>query len=410
VLPPTDGPRSALDAAGLERRTRGISARARQSIVSPIKEMALLADTVPGVVSLGWGLPSFATPPHIREAARQSLIDDAAIGKYPHIRGLPELREAIAVRFQQQSGVQIDPDQEILVTVGAQQALFSALMTIIDPGDEVIIPSPCFSSYIDQTILAGGLPVFVSLVEEEGWRLDVDGVASAITPRTKAIVLNFPVNPTGTMFSDADLRAVARLAPGHGIYIITDETYRFLVYDGIESPSLLAIPELRDWLISCYSFSKEYAMTGWRVGYLRAEAGLIQEIMKIHDASVITAPRISQKAALAAITGPQDCVAYFREELDRRRVLTCARLDALSSLFEYHRPTGAYYVFPRIKGEHVDPMAFALRLLHEAKVVAVPGSAFGPSGRAHLRLCFAVSPDEIVQSFDRIQDFASRQP
>lgn len=405
MSPQSNSSRSALEAAGLARRTRGISARARQSVVSPIKEMALLADTVPGVVSLGWGLPSFETPQHIREAARGRLLDDTAIGKYPHIRGLPELRNAIAARMRRQWNVQINPDEEILITVGAQQALFTALLAIVDPGDEVIIPSPCFSSYIDQTILAGGTPIFVELVEEEGWKLDVNRIASVVTPRTKAIILNFPVNPTGTVFSATDLEAVVHLALERGMYIVTDETYNFLLYDGLDSPTLLNIPELRDQLIACYSFSKEYAMTGWRVGYLIAEAGLIHEILKIHDASVITAPRVSQQAALAAITGPQECVTYFREELHRRRHMACARLDALAEMFEYHRPTGAYYVFPRIKIPNTDPMQFALRLLREAKVVTVPGTAFGPAGHSHLRMCFAVPPGDIEESFDRIEAF-----
>jgi aminotransferase len=398
--------RSALEAAGLQRRVDGISFRAKQTVISPIKEMALLADSVPNAVSLGWGLPSFETPEHIREAVRCSLLEDTQIGKYPHPKGLPELRVAISEKLKAQWNIVADPHEELLVTVGAQQAVATALQAIVDPGDEVILFSPCFSSHIDQVLLTGGVPKYVHLIEEEGWRLRPDDVEKAINKKTKVIVVNSPNNPTGTVFHETDLRAIAELAVAHNLFVLTDETYNFLTYEGPLPFSMFAIERLRRNLISCYSFSKEYAMTGWRVGYLRAEGGLIQEILKIHDATVVTAPRISQLAALAAIRGPQECVAGFRSELSLRRELMCNRLDRLEQMFSYQKPNGAYYILPRINVSGVNSFDFALRLLYEAKVVTTPGDAFGPAGNCHLRLCFSVTGESITEAFDRLERFA----
>lgn len=397
--------RSALEVAGLKRRITGISKRVRETVVSPIKEMAFLAEDIEGVVSLGWGIPSFETPLYIREAVQQALADNHAIGKYAPVRGLPELREAIATKFQRQWGVGIDPKNEIIVTVGAMEALLITLLTLVDAGDEILLTSPGFASHTEQILLAGGKPVYIDLIEEEGWKLSSEKVAEVITPRTKAMILTNPSNPTGTVFEESELRNIAELAIKHDFYLITDETYHFLVYDNKHLFSLFSIPALRDRLVGCYSFSKEYAMTGWRVGYLCAEAGLVQEILKVHDASVVSAPRISQLAALAALQGPQESTQYFRDELKRRRDLMCSRLDSLD-IFEYHQPEGAYYIFPRIKLPDADAFKFALRLLNEAKVVVIPGDAFGPSGRQHVRLCFAVDVEEITESFDRLERFA----
>ena len=398
--------RSALEAAGLQRRVESISQRARQTVISPIKEMAILADSIQGTVSLGYGLPSFQTPEHIREAVRASLVEDTEIGKYPQTKGLPELRRAISDKLETQWNISVDPEEEILVTVGAQQAVATALQAIVDPGDEVILLSPCFSSHIDQVLLAGGVPTFVHLIEEEGWRLRPEAVEKAINSRTKVIVINSPNNPTGAVFNETDLRAIGDLAVAHNLMVLADETYNFLTYEGSLPFSMFAIQPLRRNLIGCYSFSKEYAMTGWRVGYLCAEPGLIQEILKIHDATVVTAPRISQLAALAAIRGPQDCVEGFRSELAERRELMCAGLDRLQQMFSYNKPEGAYYILPKIKIANVNSFDFALKLLYEAKVVTTPGDAFGPAGSGHLRLCFSVMPEEIDEAFERLEKFA----
>lgn len=397
--------RSAFDANGLIHRTIGISYRTKKTVVSPIKEMALIAEKVPDAVSIGWGLPSFETPNYILEGVKTALNNDKSIGKYPDIRGISELRMAISDRFLNKWKVKINPDTEILVTVGAQQALFSTLITIIDPGDEVILICPVFPSYIDQIVFCGGIPIYVNLDEDDGWKLNIEKIKTVITYKTKAIILNYPSNPTGSIISKEDLVKIANLAVEKDFFVITDETYRFLVYDDSELFNLFSLPELKKRLIGCYSFSKEYAMTGWRVGYLCAEPGIVQEILKIHDASVITTPRISQVAACIGMKGPQDEVEFFRNELLKRREIMATRLDHLSHVFSYHKPVGAYYYFPKIINSKYNSFVFALKLLNEAKVVTVPGGAFGKVGENHLRFCFGVSEKDICTAFDRLDEY-----
>ncbi len=374
-------------------------------MISPILEMSILARQMPDVVSLGWGVPSFQTPEHIREAAARCLLENADVGKYTHIRGLPELRAAIAGKMAREWEVHLDPEREVLVTVGAQQALFSALLTIADPGDEILLASPGFSAHAEQVILAGATPVYFGLAEEDRWELRADCIERILSPRTKAILLNYPSNPTGALFDGAELQRIAELALERGLFIILDATYAFLCYEGNRPFNLFTVPGLRQRLLGCFSFSKEYAMTGWRVGYLCAEASLVEEVLKVHDASVVAAPRLSQMAALAALLGSQDCVREFRRILQRRRDLMCSRLDRLSGVFRYIEPEGSYYLFPRILDPSLDSSELALALLHQARVVTVPGDAFGPSGKGYLRLCFAGTDEEIEEAFDRLERF-----
>jgi aminotransferase len=271
----------------------------------------------------------------------------------------------------------------------------------VDRGDEVILPSPNYASHIEQVLLAEGVPVFVPLHEAD-WQLDGEGIRAAITPRTKAIILCNPHNPTGANFAEADLRMVADLAVANDLFIICDETYDFLVYDGHSPFSLTTLPELAERVIATFSFSKKYAMTGWRVGYVYAAESILDQIMKIHDAVAICAPSLSQYAALAALQGPQDCVAEISAALQQRRDLVCDRLDRLADFFDYVKPQGAYYLMARYKMPQVDSMTFALRLLHEARVITIPGAAFGPTGENHIRISFGGAESEINDAFDRI--------
>jgi aminotransferase len=293
--------------------------------------------------------------------------------------------------------------------VGAMEGLTAGMLTVVDHGDEVILPSPNYASHIEQALLAEGVPVFVPLIESD-WQLDVEAIRRAITPRTRAIVLCNPHNPTGAHFREADLRAVAALACEHDFFVIADETYDFLVYDGRPHFSLAGLPELKDRLIATFSFSKKYAMTGWRVGYVYASEPVLDHIMKVHDAVAICAPTLSQHAALAALTGPQDCVDVVRETLRQRRDLTCSRLDRLSEHFSYVIPQGAYYLMARFLTPNIDSMTYALRLLNEARVITIPGSAFGPTGEGHIRLSFGGSEDDIHEAFDRIEAWLSQNP
>ncbi len=317
---------------------------------------------------------------------------------------MPELREAVALQLSRQIGRAVDPDKEICITVGAMEALSAAVLTVVDRGDEVILPSPNYASHIEQVLLAEGVPVFVPLLEGN-WELDVDGMRRAITPRTKAIILCNPHNPTGANFAESDLRQLAELVIANDLFIICDETYDFLVYEGHSPFSLTTIPELEGRIIATFSFSKKYAMTGWRVGYVYAAEGILDQIMKIHDAVAICAPSLSQHAALAALEGPQDCVTEIKAAFQQRRDLICARLNRMEDFFGYVTPQGAYYLMARYKMPDVDSMTFALRLLHEARVITIPGAAFGPTGENHIRISFGGAESELNEAFDRITEW-----
>jgi aminotransferase len=281
-------------------------------------------------------------------------------------------------------------------------------MATIDPGDEVILFTPTYSTHIRQVVIASGQPVLVPTIEEDGFALDFDAIKKAITPRTRAIFCCSPNNPTGTVFPEAQLRELAALALEHNLVIITDEAYEYFVYDGYEHFSIASIPEMRKHVISCYTFTKTYAMTGWRIGYLHADETYIPQITKAHIPFAICAPVVSQYAALAALNGPQDCIPEFAEHYRAARDLMCARLDKLDALFSYQRPHGSYLMFPRILVEAGrDSMTFCKDLLQKGKVSTTPGIAFGPTGERHMRLSFCVSLDEVNKAFDRIEAFLS---
>ncbi|MEM5790084.1 MAG: pyridoxal phosphate-dependent aminotransferase [Syntrophobacteraceae bacterium] len=401
--------RSALAASGKTFRTEGISRRVRRITISSIKEMPLIASRIGGCVSLGQGIPSFPTPPHIREAVCKAMQDDSESGKYTLGPGMPELRRAVARDLSSEHGIQADPDSEICITVGAMEGLSAAVLTLIDPGDEVILPSPNYASHIEQVLLAEGVPVFAPL-DPSNWELDPDAISKAITPKTKAIILCNPHNPTGANFSRTSIEAVARMAVERDFFVIADETYEFLVYDGESACSLTSFPELRDRLVAVFSFSKKYAMTGWRTGYVFAPQGILDHIMKIHDAVAICAPTLSQHAALAALEGPRDCVNEMRSALQARRDLACQRIRRMEEHFSAITPKGAYYLMARFRAPGVNSMTYALRLLEEARVITIPGIAFGPGGEGHIRISFGGTEAEINEAFDRMERWLATKP
>lgn len=401
--------RSAFVASGKTYQTHGISQRVKQISISAIKEMPLLANRIGGCVSLGQGIPSFPTPSHIVDAVCAVMREDLQSGKYTLGPGLPLLRQMVAENLSGRIGRAVDPESEICITVGAMEALLASILTVVERGEEVILPSPNYASHIEQVLLAEGVPVFVPLLTND-WQLDVKAIRTAITSKTKAVVLCNPHNPTGANFAEPALRELGRLALEHDLFIISDETYDFLVYDDKPHFSLTTVPKLKDRMIATFSFSKKYAMTGWRVGYVYAPEALLDHIMKIHDAAAICAPTLSQHAALAALQGPQDCVDEIRAALGRRRDLTCERLDRLSEFFDYVKPQGAYYLMARYRVPNVDSMNFALRLLREARVISIPGAAFGPAGENHIRLSFGGAESEIDEAFDRVERWLSSRP
>ncbi|HEQ99549.1 MAG TPA: pyridoxal phosphate-dependent aminotransferase [candidate division Zixibacteria bacterium] len=365
--------------------------------------MTRLSKEVEDVAFLSWARPTAGTPKHIGEAAIKAIID-GSVGGYSENAGLVRLREAIVEKLKRDNQVEAEISQ-ILVTVGAIEGLSAAVMAIIDPGDEVLLFTPTYSTHIRQVVIASGTPVLVPTIEEKGFALDFDAIKKAITPKTKAIFCCSPNNPTGTVFSKEDLQKLAEIALQHNLMIITDEAYEYFVYDGLEHFSLASIPEMKRHVISCYTFTKTYAMTGWRIGYLHADESLIPQITKAHIPFAICAPVVSQYAALAALEGPQDCISEFKAHYLAARDLMCQRLDQLDSIFSYHKPGGSYLMFPKILLEEGrDSMTFCKDLLERGKVSTTPGIAFGPTGESHLRLSFCVSDEEINKAFDRIEN------
>jgi aspartate/methionine/tyrosine aminotransferase len=383
---------------------RWVSARARGTEISAIKQMAMLSAKVEGAASLAWGLPSFRTPEPIRRAIVERLGSDPAVGMYALPDGLPELREAVAAEHLLRTGVTADPGGNVMVTAGNMEGMHCVLQAILDPSDEVIITDPCFASHIQQIRLHGGAPVFWPMDESAGWQLDIEVLPSLITPRTKAIILVTPSNPTGAILTEATLRRVGAIARERDLLVILDDPYGHFTYENrARYFNLASAPEFVDNTAYLFTFSKCFAMSGWRAGYMILPAHLKHQIVELHDLTMICAPRISQEAALAALAGDQSHLAEFETILDRRRRLICARLDALPHVFEYVRPQGAYYVFPRIVARHRNSVDFSLELLQDARVTVTPGSAFGPAGEHRVRMAFCIDDAVISTAFDRIE-------
>ncbi len=364
----------------------------------------MLAARVPDAVSLAWGLPSFPTPEHIRAAVTAALADDPDIGKYALPNGLEELRRLAAERHLAHTAMAVDPDDNVLVTAGNMQGMTSVLRTLLDPGDEVIVTDPGFVSHLQQITLAGGVPVAWPLDEAAGWRLDPARLEALITPRSKALVLVNPSNPTGSVFSRAELLACAEIVLRHDLVVVIDDPYSEFTYENRATFfNLASHAALHDRLAYLFTFSKCHAMSGWRLGYVIAPSWLRAGVLKVHDANMICTPRISQVAGIAALAGGTAHVREFERILARRRDLICARLDRVAHVFQYRRPQGTYYVFPRIVSGERDDREFALRLLHDAHVAVTPGQAFGAAGTGHVRMAFCVDDDVINRAFDRIE-------
>ncbi len=371
---------------------------------SAIHEMTRLSKEIDDVAFLSWAKPTSDTPEHIKEGAIDA-IKSGLVGGYTTSAGLVELRQEIVKKLGRDNAVKTSIS-EVITTVGAIEGLCAAVFAILDPGDEVILPSPTYSTHIRLVRLASGKPVMVPLIEEENYALDIEGIRKAITPKTKAIIYCSPNNPTGTVFPEKQLRQLAEIALEHNLMIITDEAYEYFVFDDHKHFSIASIPEMRKKAISCYTFTKTYAMTGWRIGYLHADEELIPHITKTHIPLTICAPVVSQYAALAALKGSQKCVNEFRDHYLTTRNLMCDRLDNLDNVFSYNKPGGSYLMFPKIELEEgKDSSAFCKRMLREAKVSTTPGIAFGPTGESHLRLSFCVPEKEINKAFDRMEAY-----
>lgn len=383
--------------------TSRLSRRVEELPPSGIRRFFDLLAKLDNVISLGVGEPDFTTPWHIREAAIHSL--ERGYTMYTSNLGMPELRRAIAAHVARLYGVVYDPDDEILVTVGVSEGLDLTLRAILDPGDEVLIPEPSYVSYGPCTTLAGGTPVYVPARLEDDFRIDPDELARRVTPRTRAILLGYPNNPTGAVMPRADLQRIVDLARKRNLLLISDEIYDRLVY-GVEHTCVAALPGARDNTVLLGGFSKSYAMTGWRIGYLCAPADVVAGMVKIHQYGALCAPIMSQKAALEALNSGEADVRHMVEEYDGRRRLLVHGLNDLG--LQTFEPRGAFYAFPSVRSTGLSSEQFAERLLMEERVAVVPGNAFGPSGEGHVRCCYATSSAGIAEALERMRRFVER--
>jgi aminotransferase len=366
---------------------------------SGIRDFFDVVSTRKGVISLGIGEPDFVTPWRIRESAIFAL--DRGATSYTSNRGLLELRRAIAAYVARTFGVAYDPETEILVTVGVSEALDLAVRAIVEPGDEVLYHEPCFVSYAPEVRLAHGVPVAVRTRREDGFRLTREMLERHATPRTRALILNFPTNPTGATLTRADVEGIAAFACARDLVVITDEIYSELTYEG-ERVSVVAQPGMKERTLFLHGFSKGWAMTGFRLGYACAPPELSEAMMKIHQYIMMCAPILSQKAAIEALRTDVD-TAEMREAYRRRRNVICAALNEMG--LPCSRPTGAFYVFPYVGHHGLNSRDFALRLLDAQNVACVPGSAFGASGEGHLRCSYATDLEEIREAMTRMAAF-----
>jgi aminotransferase len=382
-----------------------LSARVREVPPSGIRRFFDVINSMPDVISLGVGEPDFDTPAVIVEEGIRSLREGRT--HYTSNYGTLELRHALARHLDHRYRVAYDPEREIVMTVGVSEGLAASLAAIADPGDEIIMAEPTYVAYVPDVVFAGARPVFVAARPDDGWQLDPDAVEAAVTPRTKALFLGFPNNPTGAVLEPERRRALAAVAERHDLLVISDEVYDRLVYGGHEHEAFSALPGMRERTILLGGFSKAYAMTGWRIGYACAPVDLLEGIVKVHQYIIMSAPTTAQDAALVALTDPQaDAdVEAMVAEYDRRRRMFVAGLERLG--LPTTEPLGAFYAFPRIAGTGLSSEEFSERLLFEHGVAVIPGSAFGPGGEGYVRASLATSYVKLEEALQRIERFLS---
>ncbi|MBC8102566.1 MAG: aminotransferase class I/II-fold pyridoxal phosphate-dependent enzyme [Cytophagales bacterium] len=370
---------------------------------SGIRRFFDLVAEMDDVISLGVGEPDFVTPWRVREAAIYSLEQGRTT--YTSNYGLLELRQEIARMHRERSGASYDPATEILVTVGVSEALDTAFRALLDQGDEVIVPEPCYVSYIPCVAFAGGVPVSVPSRAENGFRVDPDEVRARITSRTKAILLSYPSNPTGAVMDREGLQALVDIATEHDLYLVSDEIYDRLSYDA-PHVSVASLPGAQERTILLNGFSKAYAMTGWRIGYACAPASVIEVMMKIHQYTMLCAPITAQLGAIEALRHGDADAQAMTEDYDNRRRLFVTGLNEVG--LDCPLPGGAFYAYPSIKPTGLSAEAFAERLLKEERVLVVPGDVFGPSGAGHIRCCYATATNKLTEALQRLEQFLQR--
>ena len=390
-----------------------LSRLVRELPQSGIRRFFDIAAQMEDVISLSIGEPDFLTPWAIREAAIYSL--ERGQTTYTSNLGILELRELIAKQMHLLYGLRYDPQSEVLVTVGVSEGMDLAMRAILDPGDEVLVPEPCYVSYKPCVSLASGIPVGILTTMENEFRVTVDQLEAALTPRTRAIVLGYPSNPTGAIMPREQLQPIVDFAVRHNLYLISDEIYDRLTYDGVHT-SVASLPGAWERTILLNGFSKAYAMTGWRLGYVCAPAPVLAALLKIHTYTIMCAPATGQKAAIEALKSGEPAVRDMVGQYNQRRRLIVDGLNQAG--LDCHLPQGAFYAFPSIRRTGLTSEEFAERLLFEEHVAVVPGTAFGLGGEGHIRCSYATSLAKIeealhkisrfVRSLDRVQPVSSR--
>jgi aminotransferase len=384
---------------GVTRREL-LSARVRAIKPSGIRKFFDIAAAMPNVISLGVGEPDFVTPDHISQAGIASI--QAGQTHYTSNWGTLELREALAAHLNRRYGVSWNPQNEIMITVGVSEAIDATLRAVIDSGDEVIVPDPGYVAYEADVTLAGGVVVPVTTHVEDQFEIKASAIEAALTPRTKAILLGNPNNPTGAVIARAELEKIADLAQRHDLLVISDEVYSRLVYVE-EHVCIAALPGMKERVVLVDGFSKAYAMTGWRVGYLCADAHLLEAVLKVHQYAIMSAPTMSQFAALEAISRGEDDVLAMVADYNERRTLIVQGFNSIG--LTCYEPRGAFYAFPSIAATNLTSDQFAEQLLRECEVAVVPGSAFGEAGEGFIRCTYCTARDKIEQAIERMGKF-----
>jgi len=370
---------------------------------SGIRRFFDITATMEDVISLGIGEPDFVTPKPILEAGIRSLQEGHT--SYTSNSGTIELRQALAAHLQRLYSVAYDPEKELLITVGVSEALYLALTAILDPGDEVIVPTPCFVAYQPEVTFAGGLPVPLETRVEDDFQVRAADVEASLTPKTKALLIGYPNNPTGAVMTRERLLELAALAERHDLLVISDEIYDRLVYGGHHHVCFAALPGMRERSITLGGFSKDYAMTGWRIGYAAAPAAILDAMRKVHQYTIMSAPTTAQAAALEALLHGEEHVQTMVAEYDRRRRLIVKGLNELG--MRTFEPKGAFYAFPSIAASGMSDEDFANRLLQEERVAVVPGNAFGADG-GFVRCSYATAYEKIEEALERMRRFMAR--
>ena len=377
-----------------------LSSRIQEVKPSGIRKFFDILEEMKDAVSLGIGEPDFVTPWHIRDAGIYSL--EKGFTKYTSNAGMAELRREIASYLERRFQLRYDFASQIIVTVGGSEGIDLALRCMVDPGDEVIVPVPSFVCYGPLASMAGGTPVYVETKAENEFRLTPEELRSAITPRTKVLVLPFPNNPTGGIMGREDLEAIAQVLRGTDIMVISDEIYAELTY-GQHHVSIANIPDMYERTIVVNGFSKSHAMTGWRMGYVCGPAPILQQMLKLHQFGIMSAPTTSQYAAIEAMRSGDEDIAHMKEEYDRRRRYLVENLNRIG--LDCFEPKGAFYVFPCIRSSGLSSDEFCERFLREEKVAVIPGTAFGPGGEGYVRACYASSMRDLTESISRLDNF-----